>query len=254
MNRNMKRLLGYILTPIHISAFALVLIIFHPIQWLAYNLGGYTWHKPVVDVMNYLLIQTCWILGSRVTFDLNQELPEGRPVIIVSNHQSHFDIPPFFWYLRKHHVKFISKIELGKGIPSISYNLRKGGNVLIDRKDPKQSLAAIRDFAKYIEENKYSAVIFPEGTRSRNGVPKKFSPNGLKMLLKYSPSAIVLPVTINNSWKMLENGFYPMPFGTHLTWKVHPYLEPAGRNTEELLREIEGLIKKDVETEKIMVT
>lgn len=250
----MKRLLGYLLTPFHIGAFAGVLFIFHPIQWLAYNIGGYAWHKPVIDAMNFFLIQTCWILGVRVKFNKEQELPEGRPVIIVSNHQSHFDIPPFFWYLRKHHVKFISKIELGKGIPSISYNLRKGGSVLIDRKDPKQSLAAIRDFARYIEKNNYSAVIFPEGTRSRDGVPKHFSPNGLKMLLKYAPSAIILPVTINNSWKMLERGFYPMPFGINLTWKVHPYIEPAGRNVEELLREVETQIKKDIETQKIMVS
>ena len=72
---------------------------------------------------------------------------------------------PISCYLKKHHPKFVSKIELGKGIPSVSYNLRHGGSVLIDRKDPRQSLTAIKDFGKYIEENNYAAVIFPEGTQ-----------------------------------------------------------------------------------------
>lgn len=250
----MRKILGYILTPIHISAFALVLFIFHPLQWLAFNLGGYKAHKIVVDFMNFFLIKSLLFLGINPKFELNQELPEGRPLIVVANHQSLYDIPPFFWYLRKHHIKFISKIELGKGIPSISYNLRHGGNVLIDRKDPKQSLAAIRDFAKYIEKNNYAAVIFPEGTRSKTGQPKRFSPNGLKMLLKYAPSAIILPVTVNNTYKLTGKGYYPMPAFIKPSWKAHPYLEPNGRNADDLILEIESLITKEVETDKIVVS
>ena len=68
------------------------------------------------------------------------------PLIIVSNHQSMNDIPPIIWYMRKYHPKFVSKIELGKGIPSVSYNLRHGGSALIDRKDSKQALVAIARF------------------------------------------------------------------------------------------------------------
>ena len=70
-----------------------------------------------------------------------------------------YDIPPIIWYLRKYHPKFISKIELGKGIPSVSYNLRHGGSVLIDRKNPRQSLPAIMKFADYIREKNRAAVI-----------------------------------------------------------------------------------------------
>lgn len=250
----MRKILGYILTPLHLLAFASVLLIFHPLQWLAFNLGGYGAHKRVVDVMNFFLIKSLLFLGINPKFELNQELPEGRPLIVVANHQSLYDIPPFFWYLRKHHIKFISKIELGKGIPSISYNLRNGGNVLINRKDPKQALGAIRDFAKYIEKNNYAAVIFPEGTRSRTGKPKKFSSNGLKMLLKYAPSAIILPVTVNNTYQLTGKGYYPMPAFLKLSWKAHPYLEPNGRNADDLIQEIESLITKEVETDKIMVS
>ena len=74
----------------------------------------------------------------------------------------------------------------------------------------RQSLTAIRDFGKYIEKNNYAAVIFPEGTRSKDGKPKRFSANGLKMLTKFVPSAYVIPVTINNCWELNKMGMFPL--------------------------------------------
>ncbi|MEO1450412.1 MAG: lysophospholipid acyltransferase family protein, partial [Bacteroidota bacterium] len=146
----------------------------------------------------------------------------------------------------KHHIKFVSKIDLAKGIPSISYNLRHGGSAVIDRKNAKQALLALKKFGQYIEENNYAAVIFPEGTRSRTGVPKRFSPNGMKMLLKYAPSALVVPVTINHSWQFNQYGYYPMPVGIQPTWLVHPPIDPSGRDAESVLAEAEHLIKSRI--------
>ena len=242
----MRKIIGYILTPIHLFAFGFVLGVFHPIQWLCLKLGGYAWHKRSVDVMNFFIMKTLLFLGSSCTFKNEQEIPTDRPLIVVSNHQSLYDIPPIFWYLRKNHIKFVSKKELGKGIPSISFNLRHGGSVLIDRKDPRQALPALKKFGQYIEANNYSAVIFPEGTRSRDGQAKRFSPNGLKMLLKYAPNAIVVPITINNSWRLYEFGKFPMSVGWPISWKVHPLVEPKGRDAEEVLEEVEKVIKSEI--------
>ncbi len=241
----MKKLFGYILTPLHLLAFGLVLVIFHAIQWVALQLGGYAWHKRSVDYLNLCLSRTLLLLGSRVHFDQPHDLPTDRPLIIVANHQSLYDIPPIFWHLRKHHVKFVSKQELGKGIPSVSFNLRHGGSVLIDRKNPRQALPALKAFGEYIEQNKYSAVIFPEGTRGRNGVPKEFSSRGVKMLLKHAPSALVLPITINHSWR-LQPGF-PMPVGVQPTWTVHAPIDPQGRTAEEVFIAAETAIKAHIE-------
>ncbi|MEZ4829251.1 MAG: lysophospholipid acyltransferase family protein [Bacteroidia bacterium] len=238
----MKKLLGYIFTPLHLLVFGLILIVFHPTQWICLKLGGYAWHKKSVDYLNFCLMNSLLVLGTRCRFLMNQQLPTDRPLIVVSNHQSLFDIPPFFWYLRRHHVKFVSKIELAKGIPSISFNLRHGGSVLIDRKDPRQALPAIKEFGGYIEKNNYAACIFPEGTRSKNGQPRPFSPSGLKTLLKYAPSAIVLPVTINNAWKITRFGKFPYSFGERPVWTIHPYIDPKGRDAEEIMKTVEATI------------
>ncbi len=224
----MRKMLAYILTPIFFFFFGLTLLFFHPIQWFCLNFLGYAPHGFSVALMNLGIMRCTNLLGTRYTFENPNSIPEGRPLIIVANHQSMYDIPPIIWYLRRHHPKFVSKKELGKGIPSVSYNLRHGGSVLIDRKDNKQALGEIAKLGRYIEEHKRSAVIFPEGTRSRDGQPKKFQPMGLKILMKNAPSALVLPVSINNSWKLLRYGKFPMGLGSHLKFLVHRPIEISG--------------------------
>lgn len=237
----MAKFLSYLLTSIFLLFFGLTLVIFHPIQWLCLKLFGYTAHKGSVSILNWFLMRCTNILGTRYLFENEHDIPIDRPLIIVSNHQSMYDIPPIIWYMRKHHPKFVSKIELGKGIPSVSFNLRHGGSVLIDRKDPKQSIAQLEKLGKYIEEHNRSAVIFPEGTRSRTGTPKPFRTTGLKVLMQNAPSALVVPISINNSWKLLRYGKFPMGLGSYLKFKVHRPLENK-RSPEELIPEIEDKI------------
>ena len=165
---HMNKLLAYIFTPIYFAAFGLLLVIFHPIQIIAWNLWGYEAQKRSVDRMNFLLLQCLKIMGSKVSFEGFDKLPSNRPLIIVSNHQSLHDISPIVWGFRKHYPKFISKIELAKGIPSISLNLRYGGSALIDRKNKSQAIREIIKLGQTIEKHNYSASIFPEGTRSRD--------------------------------------------------------------------------------------
>lgn len=196
--------------------------------------------------MNLLLTKSLLLNGTTCHFINKHNLPTDRPLIIVANHNSLYDIAPFFWYLRKHHVKFISKIELGHGIPSVSYNLRHGGSVLIDRRNQRQSIPALKNFAQYLEKNNYAGVIFPEGTRSRTGHPKSFSQTGLKILMKYAPSALVVPISINNTWKLHRYGKFPLSFGERLTWHTHAPIEPSGGDLIDVLTEIESTIKSGI--------
>src|SRR5690606_10686074 len=112
--------------------------------------------------------------------------------------------------LRKYHVKFISKIELTKGIPSISFNLKYGGGANIDRKDSKQAIAEIIKLGKRMHDNNWSAMIFAEGTRAKDGQMKRFHVGGIATLIKYNPNALVVPIAIENSWKVVQYGSYPL--------------------------------------------
>ncbi|HCN82284.1 MAG TPA: 1-acyl-sn-glycerol-3-phosphate acyltransferase [Sphingobacteriaceae bacterium] len=240
----MNKLLGYIFTPVHYIAFGLVLIIFHPIQWLCLKLGGYKAHKRSVDILNFFLESTYYLVGSRIKFINDQDLPTDRSIIFIANHQSMYDIPPLIWHLRKYHAKFISKIELTKGIPSISFNLKHGGGANIDRKDSKQAIAEILGLAKRMNENNWSTLIFPEGTRSKDGQLKPFAVGGIATLLKKVPQALIVPIAISGSWKLTKFGIFPLSFGEKMSWTVLTPLEPADKPAEEVVALAEATIRK----------
>ncbi len=148
--------------------------------------------------------------------------------------------------MRKYHPKFIAKKELGRSFPSISFNLNHGGSVLINRKNPRQAIPALTQFAQRVAQKNWAAVIFPEGTRSKLGAPKAFITTGLKVLLKNIPDGVFVPVTINNSWKLLRYGPFPVNAGVHLSLKVHEPLTASAMADDELLAEVERRITKDI--------
>ena len=238
----MKKTIAYPFTIIYYILFGATLVFFHVIQVISLRLLGYSFHKKSVDLLNFFLLRCLNCLGTRIVFNNPFELPERAPLIIVSNHQSTYDIPPIIWFLRKFHPKFISKKELGKGFPSISYNLRHGGSVLIDRNQPGKALERIKSFAQQIEKNKWSAVIFPEGTRSRDGRPKKFQKKGLLTLFENIPSATILPISINNSWKLSKYSYFPIPLGVKVTLTVHPSILLSKTNPEDAFEKVETVI------------
>jgi len=242
----MAKLLAYPLSILYFIFFGLSLLIFHPIQWFCYNTLGYQAHKKSVDILNWFLVRSTHFLGTRYSFKNPHDIPTDKPIIIVSNHQSMNDIPPIIWFMRKHHAKFISKKELGKGIPSVSYNLRHGGSVLINRKDPVQSINAIKHIAEYIENHNRAVVIFPEGSRSRDGNPKPFKKRGLETLFKHASNALVVPITINNSWKLLRYGKFPYGIGTHITFEVHQPLHVKNHETNDLIDKVANNITQAI--------
>lgn len=238
----MQKVIAYPLSLVYYLLFGTTLVLFHIIQWLALNLFGYNAHKKSVDWLCFFLVANTYVLATRYKIRNLDKVPTGVPLIIAANHQSFYDIPSLGWYLRKVHPKFISKIELGKGIPSVSYNLRHGGSVLIDRKDARQSLSAVKEMGLYIEEHNRAAVIFPEGTRSKTGNTKPFAVNGLKILCKNAPSAYVLPVTINNSWKMTRWGTFPLGVGNKLEFIIHDPISVRDEKFEDLFEKTEQAI------------
>ena len=100
----------------------------------------------------------------------------------------------------------------------------------------------IKKLGEYIELHHRSAVIFPEGTRSKTGKPKEFAQSGLKILCKYAPSAFVVPITINNSWKFVKFGFFPFGLGNRLTFTVHKPMAVKDFTFEALMNKTETTI------------
>lgn len=239
----MSKFLGYLFTPIFYFFFFLMLVIFQPIQWICYRFFGYKAHKVSVDILNFFLTYCNWFLGNSVTFVNHQNLPTDQPIIFVANHQSMYDIPGLIWNLRRYQPKFISKIELTKGIPSISYNLKYGGGANIDRKDSKQAVSEIIKLGRRMKENNWSTVIFAEGTRAKDGQLKSFQVGGIATLLKVVPHALIVPVAIENSWKIVRYGKFPLSFGERIRWTVLSPIDQTDKNAEEITLAAENAIR-----------
>lgn len=230
----MKKILAYPISVIYYLVFGLVLVTFHVLQVITHRIFGYQAHKITVDWLNFFLMRCLNILGTRIDFYNDYDFKRENPHIIVANHQSMYDIPPIIWCLKELHPKFISKKELGRAIPSVSYNLKYGGSVLIDRKESDTAVEAIAKFAQRIQDKKHAAVIFPEGTRSRDGKLKRFSENGLRTLVENCPDAVIVPLSIENSWQLQKCGMFPLPLGVRIRFKVHQPIEANVHNFKQI--------------------
>lgn len=239
--------LDYLLSVVYMIYFLLCLCVFHVVQVVAFNVFGVSAHRKSVEILNFFLLYGSCMMGTRLTFTQKEALPTNRPMIFAANHQSMFDIIGMIWFLRKYKPIFISKKELSKGIPSISYNLQKSHAALIDRKDSRQAVGEIIRLAEYVKGNvDFSIAIFPEGTRSRTKELKEFHVGGIATVLKKIPDALIVPVAIEGVNGFNPKGFFPVKCFQKLSWTILKPIEAKGLSAEEAINEAKRQIQEYV--------
>lgn len=146
--------------------------------------------------------------GTPVRVEGMERIPAG-PVVYASNHSSMFDI----WALSATlpgSVRMVAKQELAR-IPLVGPAMVAAGHVMIDRPHPRRALEAYERAADVIKSG-VSAVVFPEGTRSRTGelLPFKNAPFGLAIAAQVP----VVPLYVRNTFEILPKGgclLHPRP-------------------------------------------
>lgn len=139
------------------------------------------------------------LTGSKINVLGKENIPKNGSVLFVSNHQGNFDIPILLGYIEKP-KGFIAKLETSK-LPIIKTWMKLMKCIFMDRKDIRQSVKAINKGTKYLAEG-YSLVIFPEGTRSKDGSLGKFKPGSLKLSTK--SGVPIIPITIKGSNEIMS--------------------------------------------------
>ena len=127
----------------------------------------------------------------------SENLPD-HPVVIISNHQAHFDIMLLFGFTGLS-PSFIAKKELGR-IPIFATWMKVLGCVFIDRSSARKALYSFKEGAKKIK-NGQTIIIFPEGTRTKEILPFKKGSFKLPVMAEVP----ILPITIIGSENILEN-------------------------------------------------
>ncbi len=156
---------------------------------LAYSIAK-SWGKDLVEQS-----------GSKVKVVGKENIPKDEPVLFVSNHQSNLDIPILLGFIDKPKA-FVAKVEMSK-FPVLSTWMKLINCIFIDRGNARESLKAIKAGIKLLKGG-YSLVIFPEGTRSKDGNLMEFKPGSLKLATK--SGVPIVPVTIKGANEIMPSG------------------------------------------------
>lgn len=242
--RPRPRVVDWLFTLPFLVVFGAILGVFDVAQRIA-RLFGPRPHEIVVGLLQTSLIGAFRICGTRIEVERSPKVTPRTAYVVIANHQSMFDIPIIGAYLFTNYPKYVSKRSLARWIPSISYNLRRGGNAIIDRADRDQAVVAIRELGTTAALRGVSPVIFPEGTRARHGSLGAFKPAGTVALLEAAPHLPVVPLAIDGSWRLLRFNLLPVPFGVRIRLRIgDPIARTPKQTTEDLLEAARAHIER----------
>lgn len=149
----------------------------------------------------------CRIAGVRVRVEGIEHLDANKTYIFAGNHCSQYDIFAFQGYF-PHDFRWIAKKELFR-IPLFGQAMHRAGYIPIDRSHGRQALKSLDEAAQRIASGS-SVLIFPEGTRSSDGVLREFKAGAVLLAIKAGVE--IVPLGINGSQKVLAKGaFLPRP-------------------------------------------
>jgi len=157
-------------------------------------------------------------------------IEKGRSYVIVSNHQSLYDIFLVYGWLGID-IKWVMKKELAK-IPGVGFGSKKVGHIFLDRSNSRVALETLNEAKKKLV-NGTSVVIFPEGTRSKTGEIGDFKRGAFKLALDLGLP--ILPVTITGTKDILPTGTFNLLPGKvnlfiHKPVNINNYSEDSIRN------------------------
>jgi 1-acyl-sn-glycerol-3-phosphate acyltransferase len=133
-----------------------------------------------------------YLSGTRLVIKGREKIEKGRTYIVMSNHQSLFDVWALIGMLPLQ-LRWVIKSEIRK-VPIFGYALGRMGHIYVDRGRRKEMVRNLDEALHKIRE-KASVVIFPEGTRSKDGHLQRFHTGGSVMAIK--SGVPILPVTVN---------------------------------------------------------
>jgi len=170
----------------------------------------------------------------RVVVEGAQHAERNRTYVVVSNHQSQYDILVIYGWLNLD-LKWVMKKELRK-IPGIGIGCEKAGHIFIERRNPKQAAEAIRQALARLG-NGVGLLFFPEGTRSPDGRLLPFKKGAFRTAI--DQQIPLLPVTVTGTRDILPARRLRLFPGT-ARMIIHPAIETRGLGVND----VEGLMAR----------
>ena len=143
----------------------------------------------------------CAASGVAVTVTGTENLDSNKPYIFAANHQSQFDIFALQGFLGVD-FRWLAKKELFQ-VPIWGPAMRSAGYIPVDRSHGRQALKSINEAAQKIAAGT-SVIIFPEGTRTKDGKMRDFKAGAMVLAIKSGVD--IVPLAIKGSYEILPKG------------------------------------------------
>ena len=216
-------------------------------------------HKWALFWSNYITTRTDRVVFAILRYyrgfrflggkDNVSDLP--KQFLVVSNHQSFLDIVVYLLYFGRmgKEVRFVAKDDLNK-VPMVGKMLRSQGHCMIPRKgDAGMAMRHLEKFGGRVMKKNQIPVIFPEGTRSKDGMIKNFYSAGFRRIEQYTHIPVAV-CALDGGWKLSKLGdvFTNLKKGAYRVKVLKVYDAPESREDEKfILEEAHSLIKNQLE-------
>jgi 1-acyl-sn-glycerol-3-phosphate acyltransferase len=174
-----------------------------------------------------------WMTPLQVVVHGKEHIVPGQSYVVVSNHQSHYDIFMLYGWLGID-FKWVMKMEL-RSVPIIGYICEKMNHIFIDRSDGQSAVGSINRATRTIHQG-ISIIFFPEGTRSADGNLGPFKKGAFRLAVDLGLP--ILPVTIAGTHRVLPKGSLNL-FPGRVDMIIHPPISTHGYSRETMDRLME---------------
>ena len=143
-----------------------------------------------------------WAAGVDVVLEGTEHLDPEAAQVLVANHVSWFDPLAMVAFLPGSN-RFVAKKEL-KTVPIFGRSVAACGHIFIDRQDRASAIDALAGVREQMDRDRPTVVMFPEGTRSRDGELQPFKKGAF--VLAIQTGADVIPAAIEGSRHVMRKG------------------------------------------------
>jgi len=218
--------MAVIRTIILVIFYVVLVVLLTPVLLVCWPLGI---RDPLLRVAKWAMGLSRRILRLKIEVTGLENVGPDRSYVFMANHLSFLDGPLLF-YVIPQLVRVILKKSVFR-IPVVGPGMRFVGFIPVDRKRASGGKRSINQAARMMKEKGYSFLIFPEGTRSRNGRLQPFKRGGF--FLAIAAGAPIVPITINGTFELMPKGRI-FPRSGKISVTFHRPLETAGKTNDDL--------------------
>ncbi|MBI3332846.1 MAG: 1-acyl-sn-glycerol-3-phosphate acyltransferase [Candidatus Omnitrophica bacterium] len=167
--------------------------------------------------------------GCRVRLFGEGNIPVGRPVIFMANHQSYADIPVLY-FLNGQQFKWMADTALFQ-IPFFGWAMRMAGYVPVRRGDARSGLRSLEEAKGWLKRG-IPIFVFPEGTRSHTGALGRFQTGGFRLAV--TTQTPIVPVVLIGTRRLLPRGGWVFRLGARPQIHLLPPIAPPSSDPRQV--------------------